>query len=107
MKYEGKDNEDKKLIMKYEGKENSVGEPQVFAQLTKYETKVSKLAEIVAILESRLRSISRIKPPSEIQVDGKKEPKQLVPLAQEIKNNNDKIAEQINIIESIIQRLEV
>ena len=106
MKYEGKDNEDKKLIMKYEGKENSV-EPQVFAQLTIYETKVSKLAEIVAILESRLRSISRIKPPSEIQVDGKKEPKQLVPLAQEIKNNNDKIAEQINIIESIIQRLEV
>jgi len=107
MKYEGKDNEDKKLIMKYEGKDNSVGEPQVVAQLAKYETKVSKLAEIVATLESRLRSISRIKPPQEIRVDGRKEPEQLVPLAQEIKNNNDKMAEEINIIESIIQRIEV
>ena len=99
-------------MMNYEGKksnepERDERETQVFAQVTDYGRKVSQLTEIVAGLEIRLQSVLRNTPlPIGIQ-DGKKEPCDLVPLAQEIKDSNNKMAEQINIIESIIQRLEV
>ena len=93
--------------MNYEGKKSNEPEreTQVFAQLTDYRAKVLQLTEIVVALESKLQSVLQNTPP-QVQ-DGKKEPCMLVPLAQEIKSINNKMAEQINIIESIIQRLEV
>ena len=93
--------------MKYAGEKSNEPErePQIYAQVTDYGSKVSQLTEIIAELEIRLQSVLQNTLP-QVQ-DGKKEPRMLVPLAQEIKDINNKMAEQINIIESIITRLEV
>ena len=94
--------------MRYEDEKSNETEreTQVFAQLTDYRAKVSQLTGIVVALESKLQSVLR-SVGTLVTQDSKKEPCMLVPLAQEIKDINNKMAEQINIIESIIQRLEV
>ena len=94
--------------MNYAGEKSNEPEreTQVFAQLTDYRAKVSQLTEIVVALESKLQSVLK-SVGTLVTQESKKEPRVLVPLAQEIKDINNKMAEQINIIESIITRLEV
>jgi len=89
-----------------EGSNEPERETQVFAQLTDYRAKVSQLTGIVVALESKLQSVLK-SVGTLVTQESKKEPRVLVPLAQEIKDINNKMAEQINIIESIITRLEV
>ena len=95
--------------MSYEGEKANEPEreTQVFAQLTDYRAKVSQLTGIVVALESKLQSVLQGGVGTLVTQESKKEPRVLVPLAQEIKDINNKMAEQINIIESIITRLEV
>ena len=94
--------------MSYAGEKSNEPErePQIFAQVTDYGSKVSQLTEIIAELEIRLQSVLQ-SVGTLVTQESKKEPRVLVPLAQEIKDKNNKMAEQINIIESIMQRLEV